>query len=214
MKPIKINQFEQPLPLWVKPILFLLAVLACLAIFFIGCSPVDLPTETATTEPVEMDIDQPQQVDTPISAVKDPLADIRPQLQALTQQQATLQTDQAELSVVAEQQQVQISVLQDKVTQLAVQLQDQSLQLQQRLQPKKPDAVRRTQLHKKPPTLSLASIDRWGESHTAVIQDGQQLITLRTGEHHQGWQLTTIDSNQQQVELINARHQHLTLNLH
>ncbi len=214
MKPIKINRFEQPLPLWVKPILFLLAVLACLAVFLIGCSPVDLPTDTATIEPVVMDAGQPQAVDTSITEVSDPLVDIRPQLQTLTQQQATLQTDQAELSTVAEQQQIQISALQDKVTQLAVQLQDQSLQLQQRMQSKKPKVVRRTHLHKKTPSLSLASIDRWGESHTAVIQDGQQLITLRAGEQHQGWQLTTIDLNQQQVELINARHQHFTLNLH
>ncbi len=214
MKPIRINQFEQPLPLWVKPILFLLAVLACLAIFFIGCSPVDLPTDTVAIEPVVMDADQLQAVDTLIAEVSDPLADIRPQLQTLAQQQATLQTHQAEQNTVVEHQQVQISALQDSVMLLAVQLQDQSLKLTQRLQSKKPNTVRRKQPHKKTPTLSLASIDRWGESHTAVIQDGQQLITLRTGEHHQGWQLTTIDSNQQQVELINARHQHLTLNLH
>jgi hypothetical protein len=213
MKPIKINQFEQPVPLWVKPIL-LFTILACFTIFLIGCSPVDLPTDTATTEPVVLDADQPQPVDTLITEVSDPLADIRPQLQTLTQQQASLQTDQAELSTVVEQQQIQISALQDSVTQFAVQLQDHHLQLQQRLQSKKPNAVRRRQPRKKAPTLSLASIDRWGESHTAVIQDGQQLITLRQGEHHRGWQLTTIDSNQQQVELINARHQHLKLNLH
>ncbi len=214
MKPIKINQFEQPVPLGVKPILLLFAVLACFAIFLIGCSPVDLPTETATTEPLAMDVDQPQAVDTLITEVSDPLANIRPQLQTLTQQQATLQADQAELSTVAEQQQVQISALQDSVTQLAVQLQDQLLQLQQRLQSKKPNAVRRTQLRKKAPTLSLASIDQWGDHYTAVLNHQQQLVTLRRGDRYQDWQLTEIDPAQQQIELINARKQHLTLTLH
>jgi|GEM_PF-6894236 len=214
MKAIRINQFGQPLPVWVKPILLLFAVLTCLAIVLIGCSPVDLPTDTATTEPVVMDVDQPQAVDTLVAAISDPLADIRPQLQTLKQQQATLQTHQAEQNTVVEQQQLQISALQDNVTQLAVQLEDQHGQLQQRLKSKKRNPVRRAQPHKKAPRLSLASIDQWGESHTAVLQDGQQLITLRTGEQHQGWQLTSIDSNQQQVELINARHQHLRLNLH
>ena len=214
MKSIKINQLEQSLPLWVKPILLLFALLACFGILLIGCSPVDLPTDTTTIEPAVMDVDQPQAVDTQIAAISDPLADIRPQLQTLKQQQATLQTHQVEQNTVVEQQQMQISALQDSVTQLAVQLQDQHRQLQQRLKPKKRNPVRRAQPHKKTPTLSLASIDQWGESHTAVLQDGLQLMTLRTGEQHQGWQLTSIDSNQQQVELINAHHQHLRLNLH
>ncbi|MEE9413522.1 MAG: hypothetical protein V3V22_10780 [Methylococcales bacterium] len=214
MKPIKINQFEQPVPLWVKPIMMLYAVLACLAIFLIGCSPVDLPADTATTEPVAMDVDQPLPVDTLITEVSDPLADIRPQLQTLTQQQATLQTEQAELSTAAEQQQVQISALQDSVTQLAVQLQDHHLQLQQRLRSKKPNTVRRTQPRKKTPTLSLASIDQWGDDYTAVLYHQQQLVTLRQGDRYQDWQLTEIDPAQQQIELINVHKQHLTLTLY
>ncbi len=214
MNPIKINQIEQPLPLWVKPVLFLFAVLTCLAVLLIGCSPVDLPSDTATTEPVEMDVDQPQAVDSLITEVSDPLADIRPQLQTLTQQQATLQTDQAELSTVAEQQQVLISAMQDSITQLALQLQDHHLQLQQRLQSKKPNAVRRKQPRKKAPTLSLASIDRWGDHYTAVLNHQQQLVTLRQGDRYQDWQLTEINPAQQQIELINARKQHLTLTLH
>ena len=214
MKPIKINQFEQPVLLWVKPIPLSFATLACLAIFLIGCSPVELPTHSAATEPVKMDVDQQQAVNTQITEVSDLLADISPQLQTLTQQQATLQTDQAELSTVAEQQQVQISALQDSVTQLALQLQDHHLQLQQGFQSKKPKAVRRTQPRKMAPTLSLASIDRWGDHYTAVLYHQQQLVTLRQGDRYQDWQLSEIDPAQQQIELINARKQHLTLTLH
>jgi hypothetical protein len=214
MKPIRINQFEQPVPLWVKPILLLFAMLVCFAILLSGCSPVDLPTETAATEPVVLDADQPQPVDTLITEVSDPLADIRPQLQTLTQQQATLQTDQAEQNTIVEQQQVQISALQDSVTQFAVQLQDHHLKLQQRLQAKKPNAVRRIQPRKKAPTLSLASIDQWGDHYTAVLNHQQQLVTLRRGDRYQDWQLTEINPAQQQIELINARKQRLTLMLH
>lgn len=208
-----INASKHRRPRWLKPFLMILIVLGCLA--FLVNRETETPLQTVSTPhaAVATEDTQPQPIETQVAAISDPLAEIRPQLQRITDQQTTLQKQQSIQLRQVEQQQQQINQFETLLSDMMIQLTTHHNQLQALQTARKATVVQRTRQRKKTPepTMTLASIDQWGDSHMAVLQVGEQLVSLRLGDHHRGWQLTNIDLGEQQVELMNARKQHRIL---
>ncbi len=204
MKQFKLNR-PVPIPMIIIPLIIISSV-----IYAFNYEPTAIPddriakTDSAETNALSA-LSQPVEVD--------PLDEIRPKLQELNQQQTALKDQLSKHNVALEQIKLQVTDLQNGFSETTKQIQAQSSRILEQIKRKKPRIVKRRKPRQTRPQWVLASIDQWGESQTAVIQDGLQLITLRKGEHHRGWQLSTINSSEQQVELINAGQQPLKLSL-
>ncbi len=62
--------------------------------------------------------------------------------------------------------------------------------------------------------ITLASIDQWGDESVAVLQDQTSLVSLRTGDQYQNWEMTNIDVDQQTVTLVKPNQKQLILRVH
>jgi septal ring factor EnvC (AmiA/AmiB activator) len=208
-----INDSKHMRPRWLKPFLIILIVLGCLAFLVNRETETPLQTVSTTHTVVATEDTQPQPIETQVAEISDPLAEMRPQLQRITDQQTTLQKQHSAHLSQVEQQQQQINQLETVLADLMIQLTAHHNQLQSLQTARKATVVQRSRQRKKKPepTMTLASIDQWGDAHTAVLQVGEQLVSLRLGDRHRGWQLTNIDLGEQQVELMNARKQHRIL---
>ncbi len=213
MKPIRISRNEHTQPMWVKPVLMVLFVLACFAVFFIQHTPRPLQAKPVTDQQRVVDSEQLSTIEPQIAEINHALANIHPQLQELTEQQSILQEQQTILNNQDHKQQQHINQLEKTLSTVLHQL----TQLQQSQH--KPKQVKRVVKRHKPrlsnqhqlPTLRLASIDLWGETQTAVLEDNNQLITLRQGEQYNDWRLINIDLEQQKIELMNTSQKQLIL---
>ncbi len=212
------QESKKPLPSMGKGIIIALIVLAIGAVVFLikGNTPSQQQALSVMEDTRHHDAAPPLQPTNtlPVDQIEQQ-PDILPQLLSLTEKQVALREQQTVQQNRFQQLQEQIHQLKETIAGLTVQLTTQQSQLQLIQTARKKIVAKRPKrrLKSRLPTLTLASIDQWGESQTAVIQDGLQLITLRKGDQHRGWQLTTINSNEQQVELINARQQQLQLSL-
>lgn len=205
MKPFKLNR-PVPIPMIIIPLVILSSV-----IYAFNYEPTAIPDDRiAKTDSAETNA---------LSALSqsvevDPLDEFRPKLQELNQQQIALKDQLSKHNAALEQIKLQVTDLQHGFSETTKQIQVQSRWRLEQNKRKKPRIVKRRKPRQTRPQWILASIDQWGASQTAVLQDGLQLITMRQGEQYRGWQLTAIHANEHQVELVNARQQPLTLRLH
>lgn len=192
---------------WILRLIIILVITSACVIYFYWFAIADQDIQ-ANADLVTPDVPQPL-VEASIRV--DPLAEIRPQLTALTNQQIILQKHLDEQATVAQRQQQTITTMQDSLTALSAQLEAQKNQLLTR------NKTISTRLAKRRLTpalqLTLASIDQWGDDDTAVFNYQHQLVTLRQGERFQDWTLTTIDRSAQQVKLVNDHNKPMTLRL-
>ncbi|MCH9699337.1 MAG: hypothetical protein K0U68_14645 [Gammaproteobacteria bacterium] len=82
---------------------------------------------------------------------------------------------------------------------------------QRRDQP--PQKVRQTRRQSKP-RVTLASVDLWGNNPVAVLQDQTSLLSLRTGQQYQDWEITNIDADQQTATLVKPNQKPIILRVH
>ncbi len=164
MKPIRINKSKDLLPLWVKPTLCLLVVLACLAIGFIGNAPKALTTNISDAVHTVIDFDLEQTIEPLTNSVSNPLADIQPQLLVLTEQHSLFKDQQTNQHSQIQQHKTQIQELKESLATVSARLTQQHNQLQQLQAQRISKVVHRSAKTSKPalPNISLASIDQWG----------------------------------------------------
>ncbi len=125
--------------------------------------------------------------------------DLHEEIDQITQQLTTWRRRYDELSATLTAQEAQLQSLHQHIT---------TLKTTVNTQPKRPPRHTIKQVHRlkhKPEQLqsnvTLASIDQWGESLIAVLQNQTRLMTLKAGDHYQNWQLVNIDPEQQTVTL-------------
>ncbi len=227
MSAINLHALRQTRLRWVIPIGIVIVTLIGVSIVFNRNTPSARKTkntidtqpfaETVRNQQTTEGVAQQKRLQLQPIAMSDPLAEIRPQLEALTKQQQSVHQRQRALSNQVQQHQVQIKEVQVGLAGINQQLTTQHDQLQQLQVARKKKVIRKTKSTKrhKPavPQLILASIDQWGDTQTVVLEDAGQLVTLRNGERHRGWQVTHIDLDGQHVQLMSAQKQQLSLSL-
>ncbi len=199
------SKFSLPYPMHriVIPLIFIIVVIFVFYKYETA-RPSDSIANTELVKPNHLSV-------TPEPIEVDPLDEIRPQLKALTQQQIALKNQLGKHNAALEEVKLQVVNLHEEMSEATKQMQAQRHRLLEHIEQKKPRIVKRRRLRQKTPQWVLASIDQWGNDYTAVLNHQQQLVTLRQGDHYQDWQLTQIDPLNHQIELVNARHKHLTL---
>lgn len=131
------------------------------------------------------------------------------QTEQITQHQTHLKQYQQTLIERLTEQDVHIDQLGAMVAKLKTKRQVKLKQNEKRQPHKIRDIKRQPKVR-----VTLASIDQWGDESVAVLQDQTRLVSLRTGDQYQNWEMTNIDVDQQTVTLVKPNQKQLILRVH